>query len=197
MWIVPLGLYCYKQVSQLSGLFLWFWECGHSRDWKGLGCIGIHCCWLALCIAVEVHYFGNMCYSMWELVWPCVAGLPINHKDVLDLQWAWAPLWANKRIHVYCDSTCAVHNINKVVSSADIPNKAFYYPGAHNIQADCASRQKMGLALNNAFYGLPDRSHSPFIHSNCLRLLTNTFFILNLNFSLPTYKRDFVTINLS
>ena len=133
-------------------------------------------------VAARGHYLGNVCYTPWQLAWPSAAGLHINHKEVLALESAarsWAPLWANKRIHVYCDNTCAVYTMNKGISKKPLVMaslrrvfwlsaiynfriKAVYYPGGHNILADCASRlhelgvwQKLGLALSNTCYGLP------------------------------------------
>ena len=131
-------------------------------------------------VAAGGHYLGNVCYTPWQLAWPSAVGLHINHKEVLALESAaraWGPLWANKRIHVYCDNTCAVYTINKSISKQPLVMaslcqvlsaiynfriKAVYYPGAHNILADCAFRlqeqgvwQKLGLALSNTCYGLP------------------------------------------
>ena len=104
--------------------------------------------------------------------------------------------WANKRIHVYCDNTCAVYTINKGLSKQPLVMaslrrvfwlsaiynfriKAVYYPGAHNILADCASRlhepgvwQKLGLASSNTCYGLPAYWY-PLINCWCFQIPMN------------------------
>ena len=42
-------------------------------------------------------------------------------------------LWADKRIHVYCDNMALLHRVFWLSATYNLRIKAFYYPGAHNI----------------------------------------------------------------
>lgn len=111
-------------------------------------------------VAAGAHFEGQVLYTPWKQVWPEVAGLHINHLEVLALEPAartWAPSWTNKRVFVHSDNMCAVHTINKGISkhstvmaslrrvfwlsaAYNFRLRAVYYPGVHNTIADSASR---------------------------------------------------------
>jgi len=55
-------------------------------------------------------------YVNWDVDWPLVKGMHINHKEVLALFLAahrWAPDWKNTTVVVHTDSTCALGIIRK------------------------------------------------------------------------------------
>ena len=111
-------------------------------------------------VAAGAHYLGHVVYTPWQTTWPAAQPLHINHKEILALETAavaWAPLWANKKVFIHCDNTCAVHTINKgrsknpiVMSSLrrvfwlsamfNFRLRAVYYPGSCNGIADSVSR---------------------------------------------------------
>lgn len=104
-------------------------------------------------------YDGQGFHVNWQ-DWQGAEGHHINYKEVLVLEPAaqlWAPVWANKVIHVHSDNQCAVAIINRgtakdefVMASlrrvawlATLYNfdlKAVYYPGDRNVVADALSR---------------------------------------------------------
>ena len=110
--------------------------------------------------AAGAFFLDSFIYTPWASAGESVQSLHINHKEVMALEPAahcWAPLWANKLVHVHSDNQAAVAIINKgscknpiameslrrVFWLSAIYNfrlKAFYYPGCRNILADSASR---------------------------------------------------------
>ena len=99
-------------------------------------------------------------YSNFFVDHPELAALHINYKEALCVVFAamrWAPYWANKTIHVFCDNTAAVAMLNKgtthnstmmcylrllfwLSAVFNFRVQAFHVPGRDNVMADHISR---------------------------------------------------------
>lgn len=110
-------------------------------------------------IAGGAVYEGNWVYVPWR-GWPGMSGKHINLKEILILEPAahiFGPIWANRVITVYSDSTTAVACINKrrvndeetmaslkrvctLAARYNFSIKAIHYPGVQNTLADACSR---------------------------------------------------------
>ena len=99
-------------------------------------------------------------YVNWEVDWPEVANLHINHKETLAFIIAakrWAPFWSNSIVTVFTDNTCTKGVLNKgscknslimdnlrdlfwLSACFNFAIKAVHIPGVENITPDTISR---------------------------------------------------------
>ena len=129
--------------------------------------------------------FGmDWAYTNWELDWPEVKHMHINHKETLTVTLAakrWAPFWRNSKITIITDSMCTMGVINKGTSKNNIimenlremfwlsaiynfDIKAIHIPGAQNEIPDAISRlneakqwsRLSNLMLNNGVIIFPN-----------------------------------------
>lgn len=132
--------------------------------------------------AAGCYFNGSWIYTPWKEAWPSAANLHINHLECLAFETAiatWAPLFANHRVFIHCDNTCAVATLNKGMSKNPIVMaslrrifwlsavynfrlKAVYYPGVNNKIADAVSR----LHEPNGFNKLMSAIYLPYSYNN-------------------------------
>ena len=130
-------------------------------------------------VAGGCYFNGAWVYTPWKEAWPSAVGLHINHLECLAIETAvatWAPLFANHRVFVHCDNTCAVATLNKGMSRNPIVMaslrrifwlsavynfrlRAVYYPGSYNKIADRISR----LHEPNGYSKLLSANYAPYL----------------------------------
>ena len=110
--------------------------------------------------ASGIFFNGDWQYTAFNMDWPEVAELHINHKEVLSVVLAarrWQTSWANSTVTVFTDNITAKSIINKgacrhplvmdylrelfwIAATNNFSIKCVYIRGPSNILADCISR---------------------------------------------------------
>ena len=156
----------------------------------------IECAFTDACNEAAGGSFGvDWFYFNWDQDFPSVSAFHINEKEVLAVVLAaqrWAPLWQNKRVILYSDSSVTVACLNKGTSRNPVLMKCLrhlfwlsaaynfhltsrHIPGIRNIAADSASRLHLPGYLEIL---LPFTAYTPMschMSLNSLKFLLNRF----------------------
>ena len=95
----------------------------------------------ACLLAAGAYFRGDWLYHNFPLDCPAIAGLHINHKEVVAqilTAFRWGHVWKNQHVIIHCDNVAAVHIINKGTTAhpfiMHLLRQLFWLSAIHNFR---------------------------------------------------------------